>query len=133
MLNNWNDQLIYSSKFAEMEPEGAYAAFIGSFKNKFTYSLRIIPDINDYLQPIEDTIAKNFILTIKGGHIVNNVERELISLSTRCVGLAIPIIKDIGKIEYAVSRRITKELALPINNQDLLYNVDTSNIKKKIR
>ena len=116
-----------------MEPEGAYAAFIGSLKNKFTYSLRIIPDIIDYLQPIEDTIAKNFILTIKGGHIVNNVERELISLSTRCVGLAIPIIKDIGKIEYAVSRRITKELALPINNQDLLYNVDTSNIKKKIR
>ena len=61
MLHNWNDKLIYPSKIAEIEPEGAYAAFIGSFKNKFTYSLRIIPDINDYLQPIEDTIAKTFI------------------------------------------------------------------------
>ena len=47
------------------------------------------------------------------------------------MGIAIPIIKDIGKIKYAVLRRITKELALSINNQDLLYNVHTSNIKKK--
>ena len=41
-----------------------------------------------------------------------------------------PIIKDIAKMEYANSRRITEELALSINNQDLSYNVDTSNIKK---
>ena len=34
-------------------------------------------------------------------------------------------------MEYANSRRITEELALSINNQDLAYNVDTSNIKKK--
>ena len=34
-------------------------------------------------------------------------------------------------MEYANSRRITEELAMSINNQDLAYNVDTSNIKKK--
>ena len=34
-------------------------------------------------------------------------------------------------MEYANSRHITEELALSINNQDLAYNVDTSNIKKK--
>ena len=33
-------------------------------------------------------------------------------------------------MEYSNSRRITEELALSINNQDLSYNVDTSNIKK---
>ena len=33
-------------------------------------------------------------------------------------------------MEYANSRSITEELALSINNQDLSYNVDTSNIKK---
>ena len=33
-------------------------------------------------------------------------------------------------MEYVNSRRITEELALSINNQDLSYNVDTSNIKK---
>ena len=39
------------------------------------------------------------------------------------------MIKDIAKTEYANSRRIAEELALSINNQDLSYNVDTSNIK----
>ena len=39
------------------------------------------------------------------------------------------MIKDIAKMEYANSRRIAEELALSINNQDLSYNVDTSNIK----
>ena len=33
-------------------------------------------------------------------------------------------------MEYGKSRRITEELALSINNQDLSYNVDPSNIKK---
>ena len=41
-----------------------------------------------------------------------------------------PIIKDIAKMEYANSRRITEESAPSINNQDLSYIVDTSNIKK---
>ena len=35
-------------------------------------------------------------------------------------------------MEYANSRSITEELALSINNQDLSYNVDTSN-KNKIK
>ena len=60
----------------------------------------------------------------------NDVERKLISLPTRYGGLAIPIIKDIAKVEYANSRYITEELALSIDNQDLSCNVDTSNIKK---
>ena len=59
-----------------------------------------------------------------------DVEPKLISLHTRYGGLAIPIIKDIAKVEYANSRYITEKLALSINNQDLSCNVDTSNIKE---
>ena len=33
-------------------------------------------------------------------------------------------------MEYPNSKRITEVLALSINNQDLSYNLDTSNIKK---
>ena len=113
-----------------MEPQAAYAAFIGGFKSKFTYFLPIIPDIHEHFQPIKDTIANKFIPAILGGRIVNNVERKLISLPTRYRGLAIAVIKDIAKMEYPNSRRITEVLALSINNQDLSYNLDTSNIKK---
>ena len=37
MVKNWNDQLIYLSKIAEVESKTAYAAFIGGLK----VSLRI--------------------------------------------------------------------------------------------
>ena len=70
MVNNWNDQLISLSKIAEMEPQAAYAAFIGGFKSKFTYFLPTIPDIHKYFQPIEDTIANKFIPAISGGCFV---------------------------------------------------------------
>ena len=113
-----------------MEPQAAYAAFIGGFKSKFTYFLPTIPDIHEYFQPIKDTIANKLIPAILGGRIVNDVERKLISLPTKYRGLAIPVIKDIAKMEYLNSRRITEVLALSINNQDLSYNVDTSNIKQ---
>ena len=119
MVNNWKDKLIHLSKIAEMKPQAAYATFIWGFKSKFTYFLRTISDIHDYFQPIEDTIANKFIPAISGGRTVNDVERELISLPTRYGGLAKPIIKDIARMEYANSRRITEELALSINNQDL--------------
>ena len=39
MVNIWNNQRISLSKIAEMEPQAAYAAFIGGFKSKFTYFL----------------------------------------------------------------------------------------------
>ena len=83
MVKHWNNQLIYLSKIADMKPQPAYAAFIGCFKSKFTYFLRAVPDIQEYFQPIEDTIASKFIPAILGGCIVNDVERYLISLSTR--------------------------------------------------
>ena len=124
MVNNCNDQLISLFKIAEMEPQAAWAAVIGGFKSKFTYFLRRIPDIHEYFQPIEDTLANKFKPAISGGRFVNDVERKLISLPTRHGGLAIPIIKDVAKMEYANSRRITEELALSINNQDLSYNVE---------
>ena len=130
MVNNWNDQLIPLSKIAEMEPQAAYAVFIGSFKSKLTYFRRTMPNIHEYFQPIEDTIANKFIPAISGGCFVNDVEHKLISLPTRYGRLPIPIIKDIAKMKYANPIRITEELALSIKNQDLSYNIDTSNIKR---
>ena len=62
----------------------------------------------------EDKIANKFILAILRGHIVDDVERKLMSLPTRYWGLAILIIKDVAAIEYANSRCITEELALPL-------------------
>ena len=53
-------------------------AYMFEFKHKFTFFLRIVPDIADYLLPIEETPRSHFIPVIPaitGGHICSDAER----------------------------------------------------------
>ena len=76
MVNNWNDQLIYLSKIAEMEPLAAYAAFIRDFKSKFIYFLRTACNSHEYFQHTDETITNKFIPASPGGQTVNDSLRE---------------------------------------------------------
>ena len=79
---------------------------------------------------MEDRITNKLIPALLRSNIVGDGERELRSLPTRYGRLAIWIIKYLSTIESANSKRITRELALEVNNQDLPYEVGTSNINK---
>ena len=54
-LHSWKNQLEILSKIAEIQPQAAYSAYMFGFKHKFTFFLRTVPDIADYLLPIEET------------------------------------------------------------------------------
>ena len=52
------------------------------FEHKFTFFLQtVVPDIADYLLPIEETLRLSFIPAITGGHISSHVERVLLALT----------------------------------------------------
>ena len=53
LVDNRIDQLKILSKSAESEPRSAYSAFVGGFKGKLAYYMRIIPCIKDYLMSLE--------------------------------------------------------------------------------
>ena len=55
-VKDWNSQLCMLSTVAESQPQTAYSAFVRGFKNKLNYFMRTIPDINNLLIPIENTI-----------------------------------------------------------------------------
>ena len=75
-------------KIAETEPQAAYSAFVGGFKGKLTYFMRTIPELDEFLKPIEDTIRNELI---PEGHICSDNERKSLSLPSRYGGLGIPI------------------------------------------
>ena len=56
LVKDWNSQLCMLSTVAESQPQTAYSAFVRGFKNKLNYFMRTIPDINNLLIPIENTI-----------------------------------------------------------------------------
>ena len=53
--------------------------------------MKTVSGINQFLDPLEETVRNKFIPAITGGQICNNNERQFSSLRTRYGGLAIPI------------------------------------------
>ena len=82
-----------------------------------------------FLDPLEETVRNKFSAAISGGHICNNNERPLLSLSTRYGGLAIPIFHELVETEFENSRKITSELTPLIINQSIQYIINERKIK----
>ena len=88
--------------------------------------------MEEYLQPLEEVIRHRFLAAITGGHLVNDMERDLIALPPRLGGLGIKIIKDVARQEYENSRKMTthlKNLILKIKDD----NHDDSNTKAETK
>ena len=60
-VQSWKNQLEILSKIAEIQSQAAYSAYMFGFKHKFTFFLRTVPDITDYLFPIEETLKKKMM------------------------------------------------------------------------
>ena len=118
------------SKIAQIEPQAAYSAFIGGFKGKLTYFMRTIPEIDQFLKPIENTIRNEFIPALTGGDICSDNDRQLLSLPARYGGLGIPIFFPCAQYEYNNSRKLTSSLSQLIIDQNTTYTVDERQSKK---
>ena len=131
-IQTWIDEIIILSEIALTEPQAAYACFVSGYQHKFTYFIRTIPEMEEYLQPLEEVIRHRFLAAITGGHLVNDMERDLIALPPRLGGLGIKIIKDVARQEYENSRKMTthlKNLILKIKDD----NHDDSKTKSEIK
>ena len=82
-VNSWVKQFHVLSQIAEIDPQAAYCAFVTGFRNKLTYFLRTIPDINVLLRPLEDIMRNEFIPALTGGITCSEDERLLLSLTPR--------------------------------------------------
>ena len=130
LVNDWKEQLETLSMIAEIEPQSAYAAFVFGFRSKLTYFMRTIPDLNNLLVPIEETIRFRFIPSLTGGHHCSDLERNLLSLPVRFRGFGIRNFVNVSCLEYDNSRKITKSLSDSIIKQKLKYNEDTDDLHK---
>ena len=94
------------------------------YVNKFTYYLRVMPEIEEFLKPLDEVINKHFIPSITENHHCSAEERLLLSLPVRMGGLAIPILSSLAKEEYQNSRELTRKFSQDIIEQKPGYDVD---------
>ena len=116
MVNQWSEELTLLSEIAITQPQSAYACFVGGYQHRFSYIIRTIPNMKDYLQPIEDIIRHQFIPAITDGKVVNDLERNLLSLPPNMGGFGLKNIRELAPIEHENSKNFTKNLQNEILN-----------------
>ena len=55
-VTKWCKELRCLSEFAKSPPRAAYTAFTHGILSKYTYFLRTIPGMNEYIKPVDDVI-----------------------------------------------------------------------------
>ena len=106
----WIEEVNLLAEIAVTEPQAVYSCYISGYQSRYTYFIRTIPEMEKLIKPLEDTIRHRLLPAILGGHLVNDDERQLLSLPPRLGGLGIKIVHETCKFEYSNSLKITQKL-----------------------
>ena len=106
----WCKEIKQLCHYAKTQPQAAFAAFIHGVQHKYTYFLRTINGMEEFIAPLDNLISDKFIPTLINSSI-NATDRELFSLPIRLGGLNIPIFSEKAATAYANSRTLTGPLA----------------------
>jgi hypothetical protein len=70
----------------------AYTGYTKSLQHQWTFLQRVVPNIDDMFQPLEDMINSSFIPALFGTSSQGSVEdlRPLLALPVKLAGLAVP-------------------------------------------
>ena len=102
------------------------------FKHKFMFFLQTVPDIANYLLPIEETLKSCFIPSITGGHKCSDVERALrvlLALPVKFGSLGLQNLCEVANIELLNSKEIARELYESIITQNEDFQIDSEKTK----
>ncbi|XP_066931552.1 uncharacterized protein [Clytia hemisphaerica] len=123
-VKRWCEELEQLSEFAKTQPHAAYTALWGGL-HKFTYFLRTIPGMTEYIKPLDEIIAEKFVPNLLDS-IITEQDRNLFSLPVKNGGLGIPILAESCDLHINHSRAISGPLQAVIVNQSIdLPNPET--------
>ena len=60
------NELSELTKIAKSESQAAYSNFTHSLRQKWNFTMRTIPGLENYLLPLEDVISKDFLPDLLG-------------------------------------------------------------------
>ena len=135
-VQEWSEEVQRLAHVAISQPHAAYAAFTHGLAGRWTYLLRIIPDVQDLLLPLENVIQQHFIPALTGLPPCSKLERDLLALPVRHGGLGIANPTTLSSPYYQASRLLTKPLVSLIESQEANETVDPETIlatKREVR
>ena len=119
-------------KFSISQPHAAYSAFTHGVRHKFTYFMRTIEDLADYLEPIDKIITNEFIPALIGCPI-STLERQIMALPVKFGGLGIPVLAELAVQEYKTSVVVTQKLVNTMKSQCSGNGPDDSVLQEELK
>ena len=116
-VQDWCRRLKKLAKIAKTQPHAAYSSYIMGEQHKYTYFLRTLDNISDFLKPLDAIIEHEFLPALFGKTISSN-EREILSLPIRDGGLGLRVHSQTSDQAYTASKNIN----LPLTKQIMAQN-----------
>ena len=108
-VDTWIEEIERLTEYSKTQPHAAYAIFCRGVLHKYTYFMRTIDGLDEYLKPIDDKINSSFLPTLLDSIITDN-ERSLFSLPVKLGGLGIPVLSEIASEHFESSTKISAPL-----------------------
>ena len=96
-VTKWCNDLHRLADFAKTQPHAAYSAFTYSILSQYTYFMRTIPGMHEFIKPVDDVVRLE-LLPASSNPIVPEVDRQLYSPLLRHGELGIPILSEITNL-----------------------------------
>ena len=127
LVKDWVADIEALASVASFEPQATYSAFATCIRHRYTYLMRTIPCIDDFLQPLGDAIRHKLIPALTEGRSCSDDDRILLTLPVRLGGIGFIDPSKIADEEFQYSRKMTKNLTAALKSQpdipDDLYDL----------
>ena len=120
-VKGWSSDVTLLAKVAQSQPHVAYSAFTKSLASHWVNVSHAVPNIDTFMQSLEDVIHCVLIPTLTSQAPLNDFECDLFVLPPRwgSLGLCNPMCR---ASQFSASLKITEPLCSLILHHDLLYS-----------
>ena len=130
LITQWCEEITELSLISKTHPHAAYFAFTSGYKHKFTFFMRTIENIENFILPLDKVIKQKLIPVLLNDFQISEKLRSLIALPCKLSGMDIISLIEIANEQYVISRKLTKKLTNLIIQQEHRYTVSEDEIKQ---
>ena len=130
------EEITELSLIAKTHPQATYSAFPSGYKHKFTFFMRTIETVENFMLPLDKVIKQKLIPALFNDFHISEELRSLIVLPCKLGDMGIINPVEIANEEYVNSRELTKKLPNLIIQQEHSYTVsedERNKIRSKIQ
>ena len=124
------DQL---AKIVHSQPQSAYCALTNRLMSRWSYLMRVVPNLGDKLQPIEEALRFRLLPAITGRSNISDAERLIFALPVRDGRLGILIPTEATAEQYRPSCSITEPLVTLCTGQNTKPLPNTYTAQKELK